>query len=47
MPQKACKEIYVALNDEGADVWRPVEAFTVGDGLYQIVAENPHPHDKQ
>ena len=28
--------IYVYLVDEGTDVWRPVEAGFVKDGVYQI-----------
>src|SRR5262249_45554772 len=30
--------IYVALNDEGVDVWRPVEASDLGDSLFQILS---------
>jgi hypothetical protein len=29
-------EIFVALLDEGVEVWRPVEARKVGTGVYQI-----------
>jgi hypothetical protein len=28
--------IYVALEDEGVDVWRPVEAADEGGGIYRI-----------
>ena len=35
--------IYVFLLDEGTDVWRPIEAIPVGDGVYRIVSENPDP----
>ncbi len=30
-------EIYVALLDEGTDVWRPVPAHPVGDGIYILL----------
>ena len=29
--------IYVRLLDEGTDVWRPVDAMRVSDGLYRLV----------
>jgi hypothetical protein len=28
--------IYVALKDEGVDVWRPVEATDQGESIYRI-----------
>ena len=28
--------IYLALKDEGVDVWRPVEATDQGGGIYRI-----------
>lgn len=31
------EEIYVALLGEGVDVWRPVAAVRVAEGLYRIV----------
>jgi hypothetical protein len=34
--------IYVALKDEGVDVWRPVEATHEGGGIYRI-SEAPMP----
>jgi hypothetical protein len=34
--------IYVALKDEGVDVWRPVEASDEGGGIYRI-SEAPMP----
>lgn len=30
--------IYVALIDEGVDVWRPVEAEPLGDDRYRLVS---------
>lgn len=30
--------IYVALLDEGVDVWRPVDAETLGGGRYRLIA---------
>jgi len=37
---RAMETIYVALLDEGVDVWRPVEAQREGD-LYRIVGVVP------
>lgn len=39
-------EIYIYLEGEGVDVWRPVQAFKLEDDLYQIVSENPDPQDE-
>jgi len=36
--------IYVALLDEGIDVWRPVGAIKLGDGLYRILPPAPDPN---
>jgi hypothetical protein len=33
--------IYVALMEEGTDCWRPVQAESLGGGLYRIVTERP------
>jgi hypothetical protein len=33
--------VYVPLLDEGVDVWRPVEANRVGDGLYRLTGRRP------
>jgi hypothetical protein len=39
---KATEAIYVALLDEGMEVWRPVEAFHERDSIYRISdAESP------
>jgi hypothetical protein len=35
--------IYVGLLDEGVEVWRPVEAELVRDGLYRIVGTKTDP----
>jgi hypothetical protein len=32
--------IYVALNGEAVEVWRPVEAAVLGDSLFQILSVN-------
>jgi hypothetical protein len=37
-------QIYVALVDEGVDVWRPVRAAPVGNGVYLIV-DQPYDRD--
>ena len=34
-------KIYVALLDEGSDVWRPVAAEALGSGLFRIVGAVP------
>jgi hypothetical protein len=39
--------IYVALLDEGTDVWRPVQAQRQGDGSYLIVSSNDAPDDEK
>lgn len=36
--------IFVALLDEGVNVWRPVEAEHLGDGVYLIV-DQPYDSD--
>ena len=36
--------IYVALLDEGVDVWRPVEAEKLHDDVYLIVSQ---PYDRE
>jgi len=35
--------IYVALLNEGVDVWRPVQAEHVGNNVYQIIVQ---PYDR-
>ena len=39
-------QIYVALLDEGTDVWRPVRAISAGYDVYTIISENQHPEDE-
>ncbi len=39
-------EIHVYLLDEGVDVWRPVQAEPLGEGIYRIVSANPEPEDE-
>lgn len=36
-------QIYVALLDEGTDVWRPVDALSVDRNIYTIVSKNRDP----
>ncbi|CAA9247883.1 MAG: hypothetical protein AVDCRST_MAG93-1606 [uncultured Chloroflexia bacterium] len=38
--------IYVALLNEGVDVWRPVKAMHQGMDVYKIVSQNPAPDDE-
>jgi hypothetical protein len=38
--------IFIALLDEGTDVWRPVEAIRVGNGVYEIPADISIPADE-
>ena len=33
--------VYVALLNEGVDVWRPVQAEHVGGDLYRLTGEQP------
>jgi hypothetical protein len=35
--------VLVELQDEGVDVWRPVQAEQLPDGSYRIVTANPEP----
>jgi hypothetical protein len=35
------RTIYVALLGEGTNCWRPVQAESLGGGLYRIVGERP------
>ena len=37
--------IYVALLDEGVDVWRPVEAERLASGLFRILSEREDPDE--
>ena len=39
--------IYVALLDEGVDVWRPVQAERVRTGVFRILPMNPDPEDER
>jgi hypothetical protein len=41
---KGRAQIYVALPDEGVDVWRPVEAENLHDDVYLIVSQ---PYDRK
>ena len=39
--------IYVALLDEGTDVWRPVLAARRADDLFEIISTNDDPEDEK
>jgi hypothetical protein len=43
MIEQAEVQIYVALLDEGTDVWRPVRATSAGHDAYVIISENDNP----
>jgi hypothetical protein len=45
--EPATVTIYVALLDEGTDVWRPVQAQRQGDGSYLIVSSNDAADDEK
>jgi hypothetical protein len=34
----ATETVYVPLLNEGVEVWRPVEAEPLGDGLFRLIA---------
>jgi hypothetical protein len=36
--------IYIALMDEGVDVWRPVNAENTGNGIFRILEQ---PYDRE
>ena len=38
--------IYVALLDEGTNVWRPVAAVPLGGSVYRIISQNACPDDE-
>jgi hypothetical protein len=40
-------EIYVALLDEGADVWRPVPAHRIDDDTYVILRPDDYDPDDE
>jgi len=48
---RACKiramRIYVSLQNEGVDCWRPVEATPLKGDIYEIVDANPFPEEEQ
>lgn len=35
-PISAVETVYVALRDEGVDVWRPVEAERISESVYRL-----------
>lgn len=43
---KGSIKIYVALLDEGVEVWRPIDAERVHDHVYRI-AEQPYDRDSE
>jgi hypothetical protein len=40
------EQIYVALLDEGVDVWRPVSAERISEGIYRI-SQQPYDRDTE
>jgi hypothetical protein len=40
-------EIYIYLEGEGVDAWRPVLAKPLGNNLFQILSENENPKDEK
>ena len=41
------QRIYVALLNEGTDVWRPVDAIPLGNDLFLIPKETAIPEDEE
>jgi hypothetical protein len=41
------RTIYIHLQDEGVDVWRPATARHVEADIFEIVTENSNPMDEQ
>jgi hypothetical protein len=39
--------IYIFLLNEGVEVWRPVEAELIEDGIYRILSVNDDPNDEE
>jgi len=39
-------QIYIYLEDEGTDVWRPVEAKHLVGDTYEILSKNNNPEDE-
>ena len=39
-------EVFIYLEDEGTDVWRPVQAERLRKDFYRIISENPDPGDE-
>ena len=37
----ASQEVFVRLLDEGVEVWRPVAAVRVADGIYRLTGARP------
>jgi hypothetical protein len=46
MPAGNVTTIYVALINEGLDVWRPVQAVHEQGDVFRIVSQNPDPIDE-
>ena len=40
-------QIYVYLEDEGTNVWRPVDAEYLGGNKYKIISSNPNGEDEK
>ena len=46
MPNPSLATIYVALLNEGTDVWRPVQALRRANGVFEIVSRNDDPESE-
>ena len=46
MPNPALATIYVALLNEGTDVWRSVQALRRANGVFEIVSRNDDPESE-
>jgi len=40
-------QIYIYLEGEGIDVWKPVLAKSLGDNIFQILSVNERPEDEK
>jgi hypothetical protein len=47
MLNEITETIYIALLDEGVDVWRPVDAIPIGKSTYKIKSVNSDPDDER
>ncbi|MDQ3687015.1 MAG: hypothetical protein M3430_15675 [Acidobacteriota bacterium] len=45
-PTERITEIYIALLNEGTEVYRPVQALLANDDAYLIISDSPTPEDE-